>query len=124
MAVVGILSDLILILSFSIFFYARQILLLTLPQLQTLIFVMLVLTGQGIVYLIRERRHFWQSLPSCWLIVSSIFDIAIVTILATQGILMTAIHLSLIVELIAAVVIYLFCLDFIKVRLFSYFNVH
>jgi len=120
----GILSALILILSFSVFFYARNVLHLPLPQLQTLIFVMLVLTGQGIVYLIRERRHFWQSLPSRWLIVSSVFDIAIVTILATQGILMTAINFSLIVELITMVVIYLFCIDFIKIRLFSYFNVH
>ena len=124
MAVGGILSALILILSFSVFFYARQILHLTLPQLQTLIFVMLVFTGQGIVYLIRERRHFWKSLPSKWLIFSSACDIAIVIILATQGILMAAINFTLIAKLIIVVIIYLICIDFIKVRLFRTFNIH
>ena len=68
MAAGGLLSFLILILSFSVFFYARNVLFLSLPQLQTLIFVLLVFTGQGTVYLIRERKHFWHSSPSRWLI--------------------------------------------------------
>lgn len=114
----GIFSLLILILSFSVFFYARQILHLTLPQLQTLIFVMLVLTGQGIVYLIRERRHFWQSRPARWLIVSSCCDIVIITIMATRGILMAPIKIALIAELFTVIVIYLFFVDFIKVHFF------
>jgi H+-transporting ATPase len=119
MMIGGILSFLILILSFSVFFYARQIMHLTLPQLQTLIFLMLVFTGQGIVYLIRERRHFWESLPGRWLIISSCCDVVIVSILATQGLLMTPIKFSLIVELIAVIIVYLFIIDLIKVRLFS-----
>ncbi len=120
----GMLSTLILLLSFSVFFYARNILHLTLPQLQTLIFVMLVLTGQGNIYLIRERKHFWQSLPSYWLILSSLIDITVVSVFATQGILMTAINPILIIALLFVVPLYLFLIDFIKVHLFSDLNVH
>lgn len=124
MTVGSILSFLVLIFSFSVFFYGRQVLHLTLPQLQTLIFVMLVFTGQGIVYLIRERRHFWHSLPSKWLILSSVCDITIVTILATQGILMTAISGILVFQLLCLVIIYLIAIDFIKIRIFSIFKIH
>ena len=124
MAAGGILSVFILFLSFSVFFYARTILHLSLPQLQTLIFVMLVFTGQGAVYLIRERNHFWSSMPSLWLITSSLCDIVIVSILATQGILMASISLFLIMKLLVTIIIYLVLIDFLKVRLFSYFKLH
>lgn len=124
MAVGGILAALILLLSFSIFFYGKYVLHLSLKELQTLIFVMLVFTGQGIVYLIRERRHFWYSLPGKWLMLSSLFDISIVSLLATQGILMTAISPVLIIELLLVIIVYLIAIDFLKIRVFSYFNVH
>ena len=124
MIVGGILSIFILFLSFSVFFYARYVLHLLLPQLQTLMFVMLVFTGQGAIYLIRERNHLWSSLPSYWLIMSSIVDILIVTIFATHGILMTAISFFLVLQLLFAVIIYLFLVDFFKVRIFSYFKLH
>jgi hypothetical protein len=40
---------------------------------------MLVATGQGNVYLVREHGPFWRSRPGRWLIVSSVVDLAIVT---------------------------------------------
>ena len=54
----GALAALVLLLSFTVFFVGRDILGLPLTQLQTLVFVMLVATGQGNVYLIRERGAF------------------------------------------------------------------
>ena len=89
-----VLAFFILILSFGIFFLARNKLQLPLPQLQTLIFVMLVFNGQGTVYLVRERRHFWSSRPSRWLLTSSLLDLLIVSVMATQGILMAPISLG------------------------------
>jgi H+-transporting ATPase len=80
----GALAGLILVLSFSVFFAGRDLLHLPLPQLQTLVFLMLVFTGQGNVYLVRERRHFWNSRPSRWLVVSSCADIAVVSLLAAK----------------------------------------
>ena len=114
----GALAALILVLSFSVFFAGRDLLHLPLPQLQTLVFVMLVFTGQGNVYLVRERRHFWRSWPSRWLVLSSCADIVVVSLLATEGILMTPISPVLIAGLLAIVLVFLTLVDFLKVWIF------
>ena len=114
----GALAGLILVLSFSVFFAGRDLLHLPLPQLQTLVFVMLVFTGQGNVYLVRERRHFWESWPSRWLVLSSCADIVAVSLLATKGILMAAISPVLIAGLLAIVLVFLTLVDFLKVWIF------
>lgn len=119
----GLMSTLILILSFSIFFIGRDLFHLSLHQLQTLIFVMLVFTGQGNVYLMRERKHFWNSRPGKWLLLSSLLDIIIVSILAIKGILMTAISPMLIIGLGFLILIYLVIIDFLKVMTFSRFAI-
>ncbi len=112
------LAALILVLSFSVFFAGRDLLHLPLAQLQTLIFVMLVFTGLGNVYLVRERRHFWQSRPSRWLMLATLLDIAVVSAMASRGILMTAISPALIAGLLAVAMAYLVALDFLKIVIF------
>jgi H+-transporting ATPase len=108
----------ILLLSFGVFYAAREWLHLALPQLQTLMFLMLVFTGQGNVYLLRERRHFWQSRPSRWLLLSSVADIVVVGWLASAGILMAAIDTALIAGLLGVVLAFLVLVDFAKIRIF------
>jgi H+-transporting ATPase len=112
------LAALILVLSFSVFFAGRDWLHLPLPQLQTLIFVMLVFTGLGNVYLVRERHHFWQSRPSRWLLFATVLDLAVVSTMASQGILMTAISPALIGGLLVVALVYLVMMDFLKIRIF------
>ena len=114
----------ILALSFTIFWYAHSVLKLPLGELQTLLFVMLVISGQGTIYLIRERRHFWASAPSRWMVIGSVLDILIVSFLAAQGILMTAIPLVYVGELLVILIAYLALLDFGKVVLFKHFELH
>ncbi|MHB1947904.1 MAG: plasma-membrane proton-efflux P-type ATPase [Gammaproteobacteria bacterium] len=116
------ISILILLLSFSVFYYGINVLHLPLPQLQTLIFILLVFTGQGNIYLVRERKHFWNSLPGKWVLLSSLIDIVIVSIFATKGILMAAIKPIFIIELFVLVAVYLTIVDFLKIRIFSSFN--
>ncbi len=118
----AVLATLVLLLSFTVFFVARDLLGLPLAQLQTLVFVMLVATGQGNIYLVRERGHFWQSPPSAWLVVSSILDLAVVVLLATKGILMAPVSPQLIAALLAAVAIYLLAIDQFKVLIFRRFE--
>ncbi len=118
----GILAGMVLVLSFAVFFAGRDWLHLPLSQLQTLIFVMLVFTGQGNVYLVRERSHFWKSTPSRWLLLASLLDIIAVVVLSTQGILMAAIPLWLVSGLMILVLAYLAVLDFIKIRVFRQFG--
>ena len=116
------LAALILLLSFLVFFAGRDLLHLPLAQLQTLIFVMLVFTGLGNVYLVRERRHFWQSRPSNWLMIATVLDIAVVVVMASRGILMTAISPVLIAGLLLVVLAYLVMMDFLKIRIFRRFG--
>jgi len=88
---------------------------LSLPELRTLIFVTLVFTGQGMVYLVRERHHFWHSVPSRWMNPSSIVDGSVVCLLSVRGILMAPLTDSAVAPVIAACVLYLIALDFLKV---------
>jgi H+-transporting ATPase len=112
-----ILAGLMLLLSFAVLFVARNVLLLPLGQLQTLIFVLLVFGGQGMLYLVREHKHFWSSAPSRWLLLSSGLDVVVVTALATRGILMAPLPLWLTGSAFGAILAYLAALDFIKVRI-------
>jgi H+-transporting ATPase len=118
------LAALVLLLSFTVFFIGRDLIGLPLAQLQTLVFVMLVATGQGNVYLVRERGHFWQSRPGAWLLGSSIIDLTVVVLLATKGILMALVSPPLIAALLATVVVYLLVIDQLKVPIFRRFEVY
>lgn len=123
MLTAGALAGLVLILSFTVFFAGRDILHLPLRQLQTLVFLMLAFTGQGNVYLVRERDRFWHSLPSRWLILSSAADLVVVSLVATSGVLMAPISWALVACLLLIVSVYLFVIDGLKVRIFRHFGV-
>jgi H+-transporting ATPase len=86
--------------------------------LRTLTVVTLVYSGQAIFYVSRERRHLWSSRPGCWLIGSSILDIALFGTLATQGILMAPLPATLVACVFGAAILLAFCLDTVKVMLF------
>ena len=112
----GAIAGAVLVLSFGILYAGSRLLHLALPQLQTLLFVMLVFSGLGVVYLVRERRYFWSSRPSKWLMASTAADILVVSTLATRGILMAAIPLHLVAGLGLTVALFLLLLDLVKSR--------
>jgi H+-transporting ATPase len=118
------LAGIIVLFFFGMFLAAKNVLLVSLPQLQTLMFVMLVFSGQGTVYLVRERHHLWHSLPSRWLLISSLSDIAAVSLLGIGGILMAPVKAIWVATLLGLVVAYLFVVDFLKIRIFRYFDLH
>ena len=119
------LAVLVLLLSFTVFFMGRDVLGLPLPQLQTLVFVMLVATGQGQCLSRPRARPFLANrgpahgssavrspMSPSW------------SLMATIGVLMTPVSPLLIAELLAAVAIYLLVLDQLKVLIFRRFEVH
>ena len=112
----------IVVFSFAIFLYMRDVLGLPLQQLQTLVFLTLVFTGQGTVYLVRERDHFWSSLPSRWLLLSSVLDIVLVAFVAAHGVLMAAVPMKLILAVFGACVFFLVALDFAKISVLRQFR--
>lgn len=111
-----------LAVSFSVFWLGREVLHLGLPQLQTLVFLLLVFDCQATVYLVRERGFFWRSRPTSWLLAGSFFDLLLVTVLAGMGWLMAPVSLGLIVGLLAAVMVFMFVLDVLKVWVFRRLN--
>ena len=87
---------------------------LTSPALRTLAAVALVFTGQALFYVVRDRRRLWSSRPSRWIVLSSIADVAIITLLATRGFLMTPIPAALVAAVFGAAVVLAFVLDGVK----------
>ncbi|MGA9750159.1 MAG: plasma-membrane proton-efflux P-type ATPase, partial [Acidobacteriota bacterium] len=85
---------------------------------QTLMFLMLAFTGQGTVYLVRERHHFWHSLPSRWMLGSTLLDVAAVSAMAAFGILMAAVPWTLVALTFGATAAFLFLMDFLKIWIF------
>ncbi len=111
-------------LCFAVFLVGRDLCHLDLPQLQTLVFLTLVFSGQATVYLVRERRHLWKSWPGHWLLVSSLADVIVVGLLATYGVLMAPVSPLAVVALLALVGVYLLLLDFLKIRLLRWSGFH
>ena len=60
----------------------------------------------------REREHLWHSLPSKWLIASSLSVIAAVSLVAIGGILMVLVKLEWVAILLGLMLAYLFAVGF------------
>ncbi|MDR3529165.1 MAG: HAD-IC family P-type ATPase [Rhodopila sp.] len=87
--------------------------------LRTLAAIVLVFSGQGVLYAVRERRRLWSSRPSIWMMASSVIDVCIIGTLATRGILMTALPLSVVIGVLSAAVVFAFALDVVKAAVFK-----
>jgi H+-transporting ATPase len=117
-----VLASAWLVFSFGVLFVGYSVLHLDHARLQTLIFVMLVFSGQANVYLVRERRHFWNSIPSRWLMLNTAVDVLVVSLLAYKGILMSSISPTLVAGLLLSIVFCMVGLDYVKVATFKVFN--
>lgn len=91
---------------------------LDIGTLRTLTVVTLVFSGQAVLYVARERRHLWSSRPGRWLVASSVVDVAIVSLLAVNGILMTALPVVVLAGMFVAAAAFAFVLDAVKILLF------
>lgn len=86
-------------------------------ELQTLAFVTLVFGNQAVLYVVRERRHMWSSVPGNWVLAASVADIAFVSALALAGILMEPLPWQIVVAILAAASGFALILDRIKLRI-------
>ncbi len=96
---------------------------LSVPEIHTYIFEMLVFSGQFTVYMVRERSRFWKSIPGKWLITASAGDIAVVLAISTFGILVAPVPLyaSLLVLLLTFVAMAL--IDNVKGMVFRHYSI-
>jgi len=91
---------------------------LDLASLRTMTLVNLVISGQAIYYVVRERRRIWSSRPSKIVLACSLADLLIVPTLAFTGVLMAPLSLSIILGIFATAVAFAFALDEVKARIF------
>jgi len=93
------------------------------PQLQTFAFVTLIFGSQGLLYVVRERRHLWSSLPGKWVFASSVADIGIVAALALSGTLMAPLPWRVVAAIFLAATVFTLVLDQIKRPVTALFKV-
>ena len=86
--------------------------------LQTLAFVLIVFGNQATTYTNRERRRLGSSCPSRWLIVSSVVDLLIASMLATFGVAMVPLPIFVVGGILVAAAVFAFIVDFVKVPVF------
>jgi H+-transporting ATPase len=91
--------------------------------LQTFAFVTVLFGSQGLIYVLRERRHMWSSMPSKWVFASSAVDIGIVTLLALTGTLMEPLPWHLLLAVFVVTAAFAFILDQIKRMVTTLFKV-
>ena len=111
-----------LAISFGILFAAMKGMDLSIGEVRTVVFLTLIYSGQATIYLIRERKNFWHSRPSFWMLLSTAGVMVSVWIMASKGILMDPISPVLIGGLIAIIGVYFLFLDAVKVRIFRHFH--
>ncbi len=92
-------------------------------QIQTLIFIMFVFDVQALVYVLRERGRLWSSRPSLPMMLFSLADIAVVSALASCGILMQPLPVRVVATLFAATLVFALLLDQVKVAVFRHLPV-
>ena len=107
-----------LIFCVAILSVGRFVLRLDANALQTLTVITLVCSGQAIFYVSRERLHLWSSRPGKWLVISSILEIGVFSVLTTRGILMTQLPVAIVSSVIGAAVGLALGLDGVKILLF------
>jgi H+-transporting ATPase len=117
------LALILLCFSFGLVWAGRTAFRMSVPSLQTVVFVWLVFSGQATVYLVRERGHFWGAPPGRSLIASTIADLLVIGLLATRGWLMAPVAPATIGLLAGLAVVYLAAADVLKTRVFRRFGV-
>ncbi|MBS0603786.1 MAG: plasma-membrane proton-efflux P-type ATPase [Verrucomicrobia bacterium] len=120
MFVGGVFAFFVLGFSFFVLFAASSLFHFSILELRTVVFLTLVFTGQATVYLVRERKHFWHSMPSIWMIGATVLDILIVSMFAIKGVLMAPISPSIVLGLLVSVAVYFAALDYVKIRVFKF----
>ena len=93
---------------------------LGIEALQTIAFLAIVFGNQATLYALRERQGVWSwSMPSRWLVVSSVADVTIASTLAARGIVMTALPVVDVAGVLAAAVALALVANLAKFPVFS-----
>jgi H+-transporting ATPase len=97
---------------------------LHLLEVQSLAFIALVSGNQATMYAIRSRGRIWASPgPSRWLIASSVSDLVIAATLASMGLLMAPLPLTVVLLTMAGAILFAGLVDMVKCITFRHLNI-
>jgi H+-transporting ATPase len=92
---------------------------LGIDALRTLCVVAIVFGSQATIYAIRSRQHLWGVRPTIWLILSSVADLLIISILAIGGIAMAPLPATVVLGELGAALAFGLILDGVKIPVFA-----
>jgi len=96
---------------------------LGLNELRTIVLLSLVFNSQFRMLIVRERRHFWSSVPGRNLLLVNITTIIAFGLIGILGVFIPGIPINQVFILLGITAIYMLCLDFVKYYVFKKLNV-
>jgi H+-transporting ATPase len=117
----AILASMLVIEGF-IFLYIGMRYGLSIDEIHTFIFDMLVFSGQFTVYMVRERKRFYMSRPGNILLLSSLIDIIVISAFSYYGILVSAIPLIFVLASILITFVWMVFMDTVKNVVFKHYK--
>ena len=118
-----IFAVLSLAFSFSAYWWILSTQHLTLAQMQTVVFLLLVFTNQACIYVLRTDGRLWSFAPGRWMALASAGDIVLVSLMAVSGWWMAALPDYLVAFLLIACAIFALFLDQAKRLVFPRFAI-
>jgi H+-transporting ATPase len=111
-----VLGDIIVILIGINYFHLQW------NELTSLIMLSFIFNSQFRVLIMRERKHFWSSLPGKGLLISSTSAIIGIALITLFGILIPSLNLSIILSVLGLSALFTFGIDFPKYYMFKKFG--
>jgi H+-transporting ATPase len=111
-----VLEDISVILAGKYYFHLQW------NELTTLVMLSLIFNSQFRVLIVRERRHFWSSLPGKGLLISSTAAIIVFAVIAIFGILIPALNPLVVLPVFSFSALFTIGIDFPKYYLFKKFG--
>ena len=108
-----VLVDVVLILIGKYYFHLQW------NELTTLVMLSLIFNSQFRVLIVRERRHFWSSLPGKGLLISSTAAIIGFALISIFGILIPQLNLLMVLTILGFSALFTLGIDFPKSYLFK-----
>jgi H+-transporting ATPase len=96
---------------------------LSFEQLQTMVLLTLIFNTQFRMLIVRERKHFWSSRPSVYLMAINIVTIIAFALLGVFGLIIPAVSTTVALSTLGIVMACVLVIDFMKYYLFRWFHV-
>lgn len=106
-----------------ILWVGRQVFHLPFAQLQTVALLALVFNTQFRMLIVRERRHFWSSRPSAYLLAVNLVAIFAFALLGVTGAIIPAVSWQVVLCTLGMVAASVLLIDLLKYQLFRWFHV-